>query len=194
MTSWKLTENFAKFFKGCFSGSQTWFVYIQFLFTISSPWTPWLKARPVTSFVVGCISSEPTFSSNHLELCPTFFKLLRSAILTVILLKTLSTPRTLYNFSGKSSTCFLTQEVFPLHGKPHIKIICKKTTLLSSFYLVWGVSVVESTLPHTLSSRPVFWVRELSDLRGLWTPIGSPPWNSPPESTVALVRRNLLRI
>ncbi len=34
MTSWKLTENFAKLSKGCFSISHTWFVYIQFLITI----------------------------------------------------------------------------------------------------------------------------------------------------------------
>ncbi len=29
--------------KGCFSRSHTWFVYIQFLITISSPFTPWSK-------------------------------------------------------------------------------------------------------------------------------------------------------
>ncbi len=43
MTSWKLTENFAKLSKCCFSKSRSWFVYIQFLITISSPWTPWSK-------------------------------------------------------------------------------------------------------------------------------------------------------
>ncbi len=31
MTSWKLTENFAKLSKGCFSRSHTWFVHIWFL-------------------------------------------------------------------------------------------------------------------------------------------------------------------
>ncbi len=42
-TSWKLTGNFAKLSKGCFSRSHIWFVYIQFLIPISSPWTPWSK-------------------------------------------------------------------------------------------------------------------------------------------------------
>ncbi len=31
--------------KGCFSRSHTWFVYIQFLVTISSPFTPWSKCH-----------------------------------------------------------------------------------------------------------------------------------------------------
>ncbi len=31
--------------KGCFSRSHTWFVYIQFLITISSPFTPWSKKK-----------------------------------------------------------------------------------------------------------------------------------------------------
>ncbi len=30
--------------KGCFSKSHIWFVYIQFLITVSSPFTPWSKA------------------------------------------------------------------------------------------------------------------------------------------------------
>ncbi len=45
VTSWKLAENFAKLSKGCFSRSHTWFVYIQFLITISSPWFPWSKGE-----------------------------------------------------------------------------------------------------------------------------------------------------
>ncbi len=35
---------------GCFSRSHTWLVYIQFLITISSPFTPWSKAAPPKFF------------------------------------------------------------------------------------------------------------------------------------------------
>ncbi len=31
--------------KGCFSRSHTWFVYIRFLTTICSPFTPWSKGK-----------------------------------------------------------------------------------------------------------------------------------------------------
>ncbi len=64
MTSWRLTENFAKLSKGCFSRNHTLFVCsftFQFLITICSPWTPWLKVTsdmwssfPPSSFSKSC--------------------------------------------------------------------------------------------------------------------------------------------
>ncbi len=36
--------------KGCFSRNHSWFVYIQFLITISSPFTPWSKTVVYTNF------------------------------------------------------------------------------------------------------------------------------------------------
>ncbi len=52
MTSWKLTENFAKLSNGYFSRRHTWFVYIQFLNTISSPWTPRSKEGYVEKWIM----------------------------------------------------------------------------------------------------------------------------------------------
>ncbi len=49
VTSWKLTENFPKLSKNCLSRSHPWFVYIQFLITISSPWTKWSKVPAATN-------------------------------------------------------------------------------------------------------------------------------------------------
>ncbi len=37
--------------KGSFLRSRTWFVYIQFLIIINSPWTPWSKVPPVINSV-----------------------------------------------------------------------------------------------------------------------------------------------
>ncbi len=70
MTSWKLTENFAELSKGCFSASHAQFVYIQFLITISSPWTPWSKdqiRRP------GCVLKIwDTFAANYTDISGFF--------------------------------------------------------------------------------------------------------------------------
>ncbi len=63
VTSWKLTENFAKLSKGCFSRSHTWSVYVQFFITISSPWTPWSKG--LTIFVI----SGPILGLNKKKNC-----------------------------------------------------------------------------------------------------------------------------
>ncbi len=52
VTSWKLAENFAKLSKGCFSRSHAGFVLIQFLFTISSPWTPWSKLQIINYLLI----------------------------------------------------------------------------------------------------------------------------------------------
>ncbi len=47
-SSWSSDKNFfAKLSKGCFPRSYTWFVYIQFLITISSPWNPWSKISTI---------------------------------------------------------------------------------------------------------------------------------------------------